>query len=197
MRLVFREQFLLNFLPSFVFKPSSKMLIFSYFYLVKLGQALIRTQKKFWFSVCKIEFRFNKNELKESIFHKGYLYSQNNFVNFIRQLLMVYENSVLCTAASVIMSDILVYKFLRRVLHLLTKRGGKHRAFQNLDLVLNAVRKSALQEFRSSQCTINPILKVILSLRTYFSLRKVTKRRKTLLIPGILPKEKRIRVIAR
>lgn len=197
LRIVFRENFLFNFLPRFFFESSSKMLVFSYFYLIKLDRALIQTRDKFWFGVSKSGFYLiNKNKLKESLFNRNYLYSQKNFANFVHQLLM--HKKLDFSIPSKAMTDILVYKFLRRILHLLTKRGGRQRAFRNLDLVLDAVCRSAAQGlFSQSKSWVNPILKVMLSLRTYFSLRKVTKRRKTFFIPGILPRQKRIRIVAR
>lgn len=101
----------------------------------------------------------------------------------------------------------LIFLLCRRLIKLLTKRGGRLRAYKNLQNTLYALKPTRRQVslFRESSFRVggkkakikSPILLALKKLRTYFFLRKFTKSRKTIFIPGILPKRRRIRVIAR
>jgi len=99
------------------------------------------------------------------------------------------------------LQNVMTYKFLRRLRYLITKRGGKQRAFNSLLLVQYSLKPKAKALFQSNRFANNrlrdPFFRVLKKLRVYFFIRKFTKNRKTLLLPGILRKRKRIRVIAR
>ena len=99
-------------------------------------------------------------------------------------------------------TGIMAYKFLRRVSFLLTKRGGRLRAFKFLVLLRNLTSVemlpgSFMRHAEKARNTKDIFVRIMKNLKTYFFLRKFTKGRKTTLIPGILYKRKKIKVIAR
>jgi ribosomal protein S7 len=93
-----------------------------------------------------------------------------------------------------------VYKFTRRLMKLTTKRGGRLRAFRNLQILLHSVKLSRKQKIllrSKKRVRQNPVFTAVSNLKTYFFLRKFTKARKTIFLPGILAKRRRLRVAAR
>lgn len=98
-------------------------------------------------------------------------------------------------------SDALSYRLMRRFARLITKRGGRHRAYRVLEEVLYAM-KPTRRQFRliltkKRKKPKSPVLKALKNLKTYFYLRKFTKSRRTTFIPGILSQPRRLSVVAR
>ncbi|HMP27971.1 MAG TPA: hypothetical protein PKD85_00105 [Saprospiraceae bacterium] len=98
--------------------------------------------------------------------------------------------------------SILGFRFLRRIRKLIIKRGGGARAFKELNLLNFNLTPGLMAAIKTAggpkdRKFFNPFVFIVRNLRTHFFLRKHTKFRKTRLIPGILFKRRRLRVIGR